>query len=222
MVSFNLGGLGSNIFGWFSSILTWALVLLFVGGLVIIVLVIKKRLKYRYPCIELVGLGQGKMSIYNTKAGWFKKRTAFFGLIETGGEQQLKCKDGKRTIHSASSVDYHEINGKRGIICKRKDDDPEVLVPLSRIDIENNHLLMRIAPADFRDAAVEILEDKRKETMTWLEKNAPMIVAIGVFAFGLIALIIIFNFAKGESTAWREYAEAARTGAQIVSSTTAP
>jgi len=218
----DLGGIGVTVFGWFSSILTWAILLLGCFFVFVFVLMIRQKLRFKYPCLEIVGLGQGKVSIEITKAGWFKKNRNFFGLIETGGEQELICKDNKRKIFCASSVDYHEINGKRGLICKRKDDDPEVLVPLDSVEVSNLKLLTRIAPADYRDAAVDILEEKRKETMTWMEKNAPLIITIGTFAFGIIALIIIFNFAKGESSAWREYAEAVRTGSKIITSNTAP
>jgi len=221
-MAFDMGSLGITAFGWMQSIITWVLILFGMGVLGIGALMIKQRRKFQYSCIEVVGLGQGKVSVYVTKAGWFKKRRTFFGLIEVGGEQELICKDGKRKVFNVSSTDYHEINGKRGLICKRKDDDPEVLVPIDRVEVDNLKLLLRIAPADYRDAAVDILEEKRKETMTWMEKNMPLIITMGVFMFGIIALIIIFNFAKGESAAWREYALAAKSGAQIVASTIAP
>ena len=221
-MAFDMSGIGVTAFGWFQSIFIWVIIMFVLGILFIGILKIKQIRKFQYTCIEVVGLGQGKVSVYITKAGWFKKKRSFFGLIEIGGEQQLICKDGKRKVFNVSSTDYHEINGKRGLICKRKDDDPEVLVPIDRVEIANLGLLLRIAPADYRDAAVDILEEKRKETMTWMEKNMPLIITMGVFAFGIIALIIIFNFAKGESAAWREYAIAAKSGAQIVASTTAP
>jgi len=221
-MAFDLGGIGSGMMGMMSSMLTWVIVFVILVVVGIAMLMFKKNLKYTFPCLEIVGLGQGKVSVHLTKAGWFKKRSVFFGLIEAGGEQQLICKDKKRKIFDVSSIDYHEINGKRGVICKRKDDDPEVLVPLNRVEVKNLNLLLTIAPADYRDAAVDILEDKRKETMGWLEKNAPLIVAMSVFLFGIIALIIVFNFAKGESSAWREYAEAAKSGATVVASTIAP
>lgn len=221
-LGFDMGGIGSSALGWASSLIFWALGFILLAIVVIGLLIFKRSLKYTYPCMELVGLGQGKVSVYFTKAGWFKKKRIFFNLIETGGEQELVCKDKTRKIFNVSSTDYHEINGKRGIICKRKDDDPEVLVPLNKVEISNLRLIMNIAPADFRDAAVDILEEKRKETMGWLEKNAPVIVAVAVFLFGIISLIIVFNFAKGESSAWREYAIAAKSGAQVVASAVAP
>jgi len=203
-------------------IIIWAIVILIMGVVFIGSLYFRQQRRFIYPCIEMVSLGQGKVSAVFTKAGWFKKNRIFFGLIESGGEQELICKDNKRKIFNVSSTDYHEINGKRGVICKRKDDDPEVLVPVDSVKVENLNLLLRIAPADYRDAAVDILETKRKETMGWLQQNAPMLIAVGVFGFGLIALIIIFNFAKGESSAWREYALAAKNAAVTVASSSAP
>ena len=53
-------------------------------------------------------------------------------------------------------------------------------------------------------------EKYEKETMTWWQTNGGMIVLAGVILFALIALIIIFNFAKGESAAWREFARASK------------
>ena len=221
-MDWNFGGMGAMAFGWFSSMLTWIIILAVLIIFGILILYIRRARQFQYPCLEVAGLGQGKVSVFTTKAGWFKKNRVFFNLIETGGEQELICKDKSRKIFDVSSVDYHEINGKRGLICKRKDDDPEVLVPIDKVEVDNLKLLLRIAPADYRDAAVDILEKKRKETMTWFEKNAPLIITMGVFLFGLIALIIIFNFAKGESSAWREYAIGVKAAGQAVASTTAP
>jgi len=222
MAFINFGGIGGMAMGWATSMLFWGAIVLLMFGVFIVALIVRQKRRFIFPCLEIVSLGQGKVSIQVTKAGWFKKRRFFFGLLESGGEQELICKDLKRKIHSISSTDYHEINGKRGVICKRKDDDPDVLVPIDNVQFADLHLLMRVAPADYRDAAVDILESKRKETMSWLEKNSPLLVSIGIFIFGLIALIIIFNFAKGESSAWREFATMARSGAQVVASTTAP
>jgi len=218
----DLSGMGGLALGWATSLVFWSIMIV---GLIVVFfasLKVRQSMRFKYPCIEIVSLGQGKVSAYVTKAGWFKKRKTFGGLLEIGGEQELICKDNKRKIFCASSIDYHEINGKRGLICKRKDDDPDVLVPLDEVEVKNLKLLVRIAPADYRDAAVDILEEKRKETMTWLEKNAPVIITIGLLLFALIALIIIFQFAKQESAAWRDYALGVKAATQAVASTTAP
>ena len=202
--SFNLGGIVSPIMGWFSSLFWIGLIVLgiFIGFVGI--LIWNKRKKYIFPVVEITGLGKGKVSLDYSKAGWFKKKKVFFGLIEKGGEEELICKRGNRKIYYVSSQDYHDINGKRGIICKRKDDDPEILVPLSKVEIKNPEVIAEIAPADFRDVAVQILDEKKKESLTWWEQNAPLVITLGILGFALIALIIIFQFAKGESSAWRE------------------
>jgi len=221
-MAMDLGGIGAGMMGLLSSTLTWAIVAILIFVVAIGLLKVKQSRRFRYPCLEVVSLGQGKCSFYTSKAGWFKKNRKFFGLIETGGEQELICKDQKRKIHNVSSTDYHELNGKRCILCKRKDDDPDILVPLNKVEIKNLGLLASIAPADYRDAAAQILQEKQRETMSWLDKNAPMLIAMGVLIFGLIALIIVFNFAKGESSAWRTYAESAKTAGTVIINSTAP
>jgi len=224
-MAFDMGGIGAGMMGLLSSTLTWAIVLAIIIVVGVGLLKFKQKLKFKYPCLEVVSLGQGKCAFYSSKAGWFKKRRKFFGLIETGGEQELICKakgNPMRKIHNISSTDYHEFNGKRCILCKRKDDDPDILVPLNKVEIKNLGLLASIAPADYRDAAAQILEEKRRETMSWLDKNAPMLIAMGVLIFGLIALVIVFNFAKGESSAWRAYAEGAKNAGTIILNSTAP
>lgn len=218
----DLGGIGAGAMGLLSSTLTWAIGLAIFMAIIIIGAKIKQSRKFRYPCLEIIGLGQGKISMNLSKAGWFKKNRKFFGLIEASGEQEMVCKDGKRKINNVSSTDYHEFNGKRCVLCKRKDDDPDVLVPLNKVEISNLDLLASIAPADFRDAGIQIIEEKQRETMSWMEKNGGLIIAMGIFIFGLIALVIVFNFAKGESSAWREFAMASKNAGTIIMNSTAP
>jgi len=221
-MAISLGGFGAGMLQLLSSTLTWALVLLGIIVVTFIALKLKQNRKFKYPCLEIVGLGQGKCAFYTSKAGWFKKNRKFFGLVEMGGEQELVCKDQKRKIHNISSTDYHEFNGKRCVVCKRKDDDPDILVPLNKVEIRNLNLLASIAPADYRDAGIQIMEEKKRETMTWLEKNGALVMAIGIFIFGIIALVIVFNFAKGESTAWRDFAEASKTAGTVILNSSAP
>jgi len=200
----DLGGIGGAIGSWGYSMLFWAIIAFIIGGIFVAFLYIKKQFSYKFPVCEVVGVGEGKVMLEYSKAGWFKKKSFFFGLIEAGGEQEMRVKRGNRKVQQVSSMDYHEINGKRGLIVKRKDDDPEVLVPLSKFEISNEKLLAEIAPADYRDAAIDILDEKRKETLTWWDENKSTLLLAGVIVFALISLIIIFNFAKGESSAWRE------------------
>ena len=205
---FSFGGIGSMIFQWGTSLIFWALFMCFVVFIAIVFLVVKRNRRFEFPCLEIISLGQGKIRVQSGKCGWFRKKKVFFGLLDIAGEDELIMK-GKwgtkpRRILYASSTDYHEINGKRGIICKRKDDDPEILVPLNRFKVKNISLLSTIAPADYRDAANKILEDKRRESLSWWDENKTTVLMISTLVFCIIALIFILKFAQGESSAWRD------------------
>ena len=202
------GDVGGMIFAWGSSFVFWAV--LAVIGFVVLISALKYRRnkRFEFPCLEVVSLGQGKIRVSNGWCGWFKKKKVFFGLLDVGGEEELIMK-GKRGMKSrrilyASSTDYHDINGRRGIIAKRKDDDPEILVPLNRFAVKNIALLSTIAPADYRDAANKILEDKRRESLSWWDENKTTVLMVSTLAFCIIALIFILRFAQGESSAWRD------------------
>jgi len=204
------GAIGDSILNLFTSFFFWIIIMMVLGFIFILFLFYRRSRKFEFPCIEVIGLGEGKIRTNITKCGWFKKKKMFFNLYDFGGEDEMICK-GKfggrnRRILYASSTDYHDINGKRGIICKRKDDDPEILVPLNTFEVKNSILLGSIAPADYRDASITILEDKRKETLTWWDENKATLVLAGTMVFAIIALIIIFKFAQGESSEWREFA----------------
>ena len=203
-MDFDLGGMGSAVMAWGGSMIFWGVLLLVFVIIGFGFLYMKKSFSYKFPVLEVIGIGNGKVMFQQGKAGWIKKNRMFFGLIELGGEQEMRLKKGDRKIQQVSSMDYHEIGGKRGLIVKRKDDDPAVLVALTKFEISNEGLLAEIAPADYRDAAIDILNEKRKETLTWWDENKSTLLLAGVIIFALISLIIIFNFAKGESTAWRE------------------
>ena len=205
---FDFGGIGSMAFGWASSIMFWALTIVVIIAVGFIALNFRKSRRFEFPLLEIISLGQGKIRVQSGKAGWFRTKTVLFGLLDIGGEEELLCKGKRghkdRRILYASSTDYHDINGKRGIIAKRKDDDPEILVPLNTFEVKNLSLLSTIAPADYRDAANKILEDKRKETLTWWDENKSTVLMVSTLIFAIIALIFIIKFAQGESSAWRE------------------
>lgn len=205
---FDTGGIGSGIAGLATSMFFWVIILIVVVGAGVGALVIRRNRRFEFPCLEIIGLGQGKIRINQSKCGWFKSKKMFFGLHDYAGEDEMIMKgkflqNGRKVLY-ASSVDYHDVFGKRGLICKRKDDDPEILVPLTTFQVKNLSLLGEIAPADYRDASVKILEEKQRETLSWWDENKALIVSTIVFGFGIIALIIVFKFAQTESASWRE------------------
>jgi uncharacterized protein YejL (UPF0352 family) len=178
--------------GWLQTGMFWAA---FVGSILfglIIYLKVKKWRRLKYPLVEVIDLGGGKMGIYTKKrgCGWFKIHNIMFGLIESG-EEVMKAFDGRR-IFCSSSVDFHEINGIRGLVAKRKDDDPKILVPLTKMEVSNLYLISEIAPSDFRDASTQIIDEAKNEMKNVLMQYLVPI-AIGVFVVGMVITVIIMQ-----------------------------
>ena len=97
--------------------------------------------------IEVTDLGRSTAGVKfgkKCKAGYFKHRTTFFGLYDYGYEEVCKTKDG-REILNVSSEDFHEINGKMGLIVQRSPEDPRVLVPINKCKLDNGQNLNNYA-----------------------------------------------------------------------------
>ena len=213
----DMTGISSGILKIFSSLIFWLILIVGVVFLIFLFLIIKKRKKLIYPLMELTDLGAGKIGAkikIKNGAGWFKKKTTFFGLIDYGGEDVLRTWD-KREVQNASSEDFHDINGRRGLIVVRKSDDPAILLPVNKAGISNKYkivgegkqghlenidlipiksmklsntdFLLEIAPADYRDASSKIIDSVSKETMSKWEKLAPYVV------FGLLGIILLVS-----------------------------
>lgn len=217
-----LGSIGGGMLSLATSFFFWIAVIFFMVLVGFAALKIRQNKRYEFTALEIISLGQGKVRINKSKCGWFRSQKRLFGLLDYAGEEELLLKprflQKPRRIYYASSEDYHDIFGKRGIICKRKGDDPQILVPLDSFEVSNNQILAQIAPADYRDAALKIYEDKKRETLTWWDENKTIILAMSIFVFGLVALIIVFKFAAGESSAWREFATNAANNVRLPSS----
>jgi hypothetical protein len=225
-MALDMSGVSNGLLKIFSSLLFWGALLLVLFILTLGFLIIRKKKKLIYPLIVLTDLGAGKIGAkIKTKhgAGWFKKKTAFFGLFDYGGEDILKTWD-KREVQNASSEDFHDINGVRGLICVRKSDDPSILLPLNKVGTSNNYkikdnsgdleaivpvkamritnieLLNMIAPADYRDASSKILDADNKETMSKWEKIAPILVLSGLMIITLICIIFIVQMVNNSQT----------------------
>lgn len=197
MSAFNLGGMGGVIgqamFSWFF----WLIFGIVIVGVVFGSLVMRRKGKFIFPAVILTEMGNGKISIKYTRAGWFKSGKVLAGLIEVGGERRLETKDG-RTVQQGSSEDFHEINFKQGLVLKEKSDDPKILVPISRCELATNSrkMLLEIAPADYRDACSKIISDAEKESMSKWETIAQVMVFgfVGIILF--ISIILTIQYSK--------------------------
>ena len=184
---------GGTILVWMKSGIFWLILSVVITVCAVILLYVYKKSKLKYSCIELVSYGNGKVGINRTTAGSFKKGSTFFGLLDTGRESCFKTADGK-VILEASTDDLHDIFSQKGFIVRRKDDDPKILVPISRIEWKNERAMFDIAPADFRDASVSIIADANKETQGWAEKYLPYIMLGGIVIFFVVSFILASQF----------------------------
>lgn len=170
--------------------LIWIVIVFILGLLTLGMLWYRKNKKLQYPTVVVTNLGQRKVGLELTKSGWFKKKSIIFGLWDWKGEQVLKVKDGRR-IQQGGAEDFHEFNGRRALIVKRKSDDPKILVPLRTLVVSNNDLLAEIAPADYRDASNEILRSAESEMKEKWKQILDYIVIGGIIVFALISIIVI-------------------------------
>lgn len=191
----DFGGIFGAFGGWFSSGLFWFVMAILLTVGVLILLNVQKRRKLKYNSLELISFGNGKVGINISRAGLFKKKTALFGLWDYGNENCFKMKDG-RIILEANTDDLHDIQGRKGFILRRKDDDPKILVPISKIEFDKAGLqaLFSIAPADFRDASVNIMTEAAKETSGWADKYLPYIMLGGMVIFFIVGFILASQF----------------------------
>lgn len=187
-----------GMFSIFSSFLFWGVLAIVFVVVVLGFLLIRRNRKLINPIIEITSLGRGKIGIRagnKMKGGWFKHNVTFFGLWDYGQEEVYRLKDG-RTILNLSSEDFHEINGRMGIIAMRSPEDPRILVPIDKAKVENGELLTTIAPADYRGTVVDIIKKAEKETGDKIDKIMQFVFWGGIILFSFIAIILITQMVK--------------------------
>jgi hypothetical protein len=221
-LNLNFGGVGGAVTQMFLSPLIW---LAIIGAFLILVvglLWVRKQKRLNVVTFIFTEISNGKQSIQKTKSGWFKSKSVLGGLYDYSGEQIMKTKDG-RIILGCSSVDFHDFQGKQCLLVKRKSDDPKLLVPLTRMKIENEHLLGVIAPADFRDAATACIDQTNSEMRSKWEQYIQWAIFIGVIIFALVSIILITQMvSRGQDKAAELIIQAGKIVSGGVPSTTAP
>lgn len=191
-----------GLFNLLSSFMFWGVIALVFVVVFFGLLVIRKKRKLINPVIEVTSLGRGKVGIKvgkSMRGGWFKHNSAIFGLWDYGQEEIFKVKDGRQVL-SVSSEDFQEINGKMGLMVMRSPEDPRILVPISRVKVENGELLTNIAPADYRSTVVDIIRKAEKETSDKLDKIMQFVFWGGIIIFSFIAIILITQMVKNGQT----------------------
>jgi len=191
-----------GMFSLLSSFLFWGVLAVVLVGAVFGVLVIRKNRKLTNPVVEVTSLGRGKIGLNvgkKLRGGWFKKEEGFLGLWDYGTEEVFKLKDG-RIVLNVSSEDFHEINGKMGLVVMRSPEDPRIVVPVNRARVENGELLTKIAPADYRGTVVDIIKKAEKETSDKIDKIMQFVFWGGIILFSFISIILITQMVKNGQT----------------------
>jgi len=199
--SLGLGDITSGIGGWVGTAFLWTSIIIFVCAVFIIFLVLQKRKKFKFPTFIFINTGNGKVSITKTMSGWFSNKKTFFGLIEKKGSDEMITKKGIKILNVSAS-DFHDYDGKLCLLIKRKDDDPKILAPISKAEVEEK-LLLEVAPAEYRDASVGIVNKIDDETKGSLEKYLPMIMSGVIIMGGLLSIIFIIQFSNKNLEAMR-------------------
>ena len=197
LFNFGTGAFTGMLYGWMSSMVFWGIILFIFIFLSFGLLIIRKRIRLRFPVLELIDLGNGKFATQLRKGGWFRSITMFFGLIDHKGEDIFRLKDG-RIIANASSEDYHDIFNKKGFIVYRKGDDPKILIPINSLFLreKDKEMIMAIAPADYRDFSVSLVDRATKEMMGFMEKYGALVGIMVVCLILMISIIFILQYAK--------------------------
>jgi len=189
---------------------------------------VRKQRKLEYKCYVIRKTGNGKIDLRTMKAGWFKSKKILGGLLDFKGEEHLETggfqKPSLRVL-GGSTEDFHSIDGDKALICRMKDDDPKILVPLNRIEIQNDTILSQIAGSDLRDASVDIIKQAEKETRNRTQEIVQWIIMGGVIVLALIVVIMSYQFvSRAQTEAWERTIEAIkiREGMGAIPSSSAP
>jgi hypothetical protein len=233
----DLSSITGVFLNWTKSGIFWVIFSIILLFALILILWWNKRTKLKYNALELISYGNGKTGFNIHKAGVFKTKSTFFGLWDTGNEFVFKVDDG-RIIQGASTDHLQDLFGKKGFIVRRKDDDVKILVPVDKIlwkvkiqcpkcnykFIQNTeNPLFQIAPGEFRDASVRIVDEATKETQGFMEKYLPYIMLGAVIIFFVISMILATQFFnRTVDKAGEILKQAGENAGNVAPATTAP
>ena len=173
---------------------------------------VRKQKKLEYMCYVIRTTGNGKVDMRTMKAGWFKTKKMLWGLFDYSGETNLETGGFRKPVNKiqgGSTYDFHEIDGKKALICRMKDDDPKIVVPITKIDILNDSVLAEIAGIDLRDASGDIIRKAEKETRNKTAEIVQWLIMGGVIMLALVVIIMSYQFVqRAQTESWERTMEA--------------
>ena len=194
----SVSGATALLFDWIISPFIWiALVLIFVS-VTFGFLAVRRKRKLIYDIMEVVDYGNGKAGFNIMRGSYFGKQKALNNWLDYGDEQ-LETKDGTKILNF-STDDFSEINGKRGIVVARDQINQDILAPINKIYTKGQQMLLEIAPAEYRDAALDIIKDADRETADWTKQVIQWVLIGGTIIFALISIIVVAQMVKNGQT----------------------
>lgn len=194
-MAYDIASISTMLMRYVVNPLIWLIIIIVVAGGTFGILWFRKRRKFLYPVAEVVDLGRGHGAINcDLKAGYFGKKS-YLGGLWWGGEEVVKTTLGD-TIEDFSTEDFQEVNGKRGIVCFRDPLRRNVLVPISKFQINGKEFVANIAPSDYTDTAIDIIKDSVAETSDWKDKMIQFVGWALLVVFSLVAIIVIVQMVK--------------------------
>lgn len=191
------GGVTGTLMGWATSTGFWAL--FFVGMIFFLffILWIRKRRKLNKIVLEHFDLGDGRFDWRTTKGGWFKEKVMLFGLWDYGQENIFRLKD-NTPVENVSHNDYRLFNGKQAIGVIRNPHDSKIVFPISKYGIspDSKEMMVKVAPADYRSAAVKSIEQADLEMTAKWQQYAPLIITGVVIVIGLVITLLNTQYGK--------------------------
>ena len=183
-----------TILGWFSTLIFWIIVIVVIVGVLVISLFLRRKRALTFQAFECTFLKDGKMVIEHQQAGWFGKEKGMLGLYSTG-RKVMKLADG-RLVRDFSVDDYHEYRKRkkqmRCLFVTSHPEDKTMVVPISaaKLDPETLKAVYEIAPADYREAAVDAFNESAKELRGGLDRLLPYILLGGIVIFFIVGIVI--------------------------------
>ncbi len=191
-----MGMISDIVFGTIGGQITFWLFLAIgvIGGTWAILFYIRFR-SLKFTVFEFIDLGNGKVHIEKSKAGWLGKQTIFGNFINYGKQKVMKLKDG-RIVRDFSTADYHQSKKGKALCVVSDPQDRKIVVPISNIRNLDKDLFLKLPPIDFQDAVLDNIRQTEKELKGFAETLVQLAI-VGIIVFGgLVAIIFVIRYSQ--------------------------
>jgi hypothetical protein len=187
-MAFDINQIGGFIFAYIFNPLMWLIIIIGILVVTFGFLKLRRMRAMKFPAVEFVDLGNGKMGMNLLKCGWIGIKLQLKGWWWSGRE--VMRTDAMEIVQLFSEEDFQEVNGKRGVVFYR-DPVSRTLLPISQLKVKNKELALAIPDGDYVDNAISIVRDAEKETSDRMAQLIQWAIMGGIIIFALVSIIII-------------------------------